>query len=79
MGAEAIRAGAAYGQKLTAQATAKNPNALRWGVSIDEYWKNFYKAPNFGETTPLERQVEKLMTQISKTSGRNIVTTVEKR
>lgn len=70
-GAEAIRVGAAYGQKLTAQATAKNPNALRWGVSIDDYWKNFYKAPDFGETTPLERQVEKLMTQIGKTSSRN--------
>jgi hypothetical protein len=70
-GAEAIRAGAAYGQKLTTQATAKNPNALRWGVVIDDYWKNFYKAPDFGETTPLDRQVEKLMAQIGKTSSRN--------
>lgn len=70
-GAEAIRVGAAYGQKLTMQATAKNPNALRWGVSIDDYWKNFYSAPDFGETTPLERQVEKLMAQVGKTSSRN--------
>lgn len=70
-GAEAIRTGASYGQKVTAQATAKNPNALRWGVVVDDYWKNFYKAPTVGEATRLERQVDKLMAQIGKPSNRN--------
>lgn len=68
-GAAAIRAGAAYGQTVTAQATVKNPNALRWGISIESYWKDFYTAPNDKETSPLTKQVNKLLEQTGQTSG----------
>ncbi len=66
-GAEAIRAGAAYGQNVTAQATSKNPQALRWGVNIESYWKNFYTAPDDREVSPLDQQVNRLMIQLGKT------------
>lgn len=68
---ETIRAGATYGQKLTAQATAKNPNAQRWGVSIDYYWKNFCMASDRKETSPMEHRVNKLLAQIGRTPTRN--------
>ncbi len=68
-GATAIRAGAAYGQTVTAQATVKNPNALRWGISIESYWKDFYTAPNDKEASPLTKQVNKLLEQTGQTSG----------
>lgn len=43
--AGAIRAGVIAGQTATRQATAKNPNALRWGISSEHYWKEFYTTP----------------------------------
>ena len=68
-GASAIRAGASYGQTVTAQAAARNPQALRWGVSMESYWKDFYTAPDTKDVSPLEKQVNRLMEQIGKTSS----------
>ncbi len=68
-GAGAIRAGASYGQSITAQATARNPQALRWGISMESYWKNFYTAPDAKEVSPLEKSVNRLMEQIGKPSS----------
>ena len=68
-GAGAIRAGASYGQTVTAQAAARNPQALRWGVSMDSYWKDFYTAPDTKDVSPLEKNVNRLMEQIGKTSS----------
>lgn len=68
-GARSIRAGVSAGQKLTVQATAKNPNALRWGISIESYWKGFYTTPNDKRTSPLAKQVNKLLVQAGQTSG----------
>ncbi len=68
-GAGAIRAGASYGQSITAQATARNPQALRWGISMESYWKNFYTAPDAKEVSPLEKSVTRLMEQIGKPSS----------
>ena len=68
-GAGAIRAGASYGQTVTAQAAARNPQALRWGISMESYWKDFYTAPDTKDVSPLEKQVNRLMEQIGKTSG----------
>ena len=68
-GASAIRTGASYGQAATAQATARNPQALRWGVSMESYWKDFYTTPDIKDVSPLEKQVNRLMEQIGKTSS----------
>ena len=68
-GAGAIRAGASYGQSITAQATARNPQALRWGINMESYWKNFYTAPDAKEVSPLEKSVNRLMEQIGKPSS----------
>ena len=68
-GASAIRAGASYGQTVTAQAAARNPQALRWGVSMESYWKDFYTAPDTKDVSPLEKNVNRLMEQIGKTSS----------
>ena len=68
-GAGAIHAGASVGQKLTTQATARNPHALRWGVSIESYWKEFYTAPDTKSVSPLEKNVNRLMVQIGKPSS----------
>lgn len=69
--AGAIRAGVSYGQAATAQAAARNPKALRWGIGMEQYWKDFYTAPDYRETSELDRQVDKLLEQIGQTSGRN--------
>lgn len=69
--AEAIRAGAAYGQKVTAQATAQNPNALRWGINIESYWKDFYTAPADKEITALGKQINRLLVQIGQIPSQN--------
>ena len=68
-GAGAIRAGASYGQTVTAQAAARNPQALRWGVSMESYWKDFYTAPDTRDVSPLEKNVNRLMEQIGKSSS----------
>ncbi len=68
-GAGAIRTGASYGQSVTVQATARNPNALRWGINIESYWEDFYTAPDAKDVSPLEKNVNRLMEQIGKTSG----------
>ena len=67
-GAGAIRAGAAYGQSVTVQATVKNPNALRWGISIESYWKDFYTDPDDKEISPLVKQMNRLLVQAGQTS-----------
>ncbi len=68
-GAGAIRAGVSAGEKLTAQATARNPKALRWGINIESYWKDFYTAPDTKDVSPLEKQINRLMKQTGKTSS----------
>lgn len=67
-GAGAIRAGAAHGQTVTAQATVKNPNALRWGISIESYWKDFYIDPDDKEVSPLAKQMNRLLVQAGQIS-----------
>ena len=69
--AEAIRAGAAYGQKVTAQASAKNPHTFRWGINIESYWKDFYTAPADKETTVLGKKINRLLVQIGQTPNQN--------
>lgn len=58
--AKAIQAGASAGQKITAQAAARNPNALRWGVSREYYWKEFYKTPEERGSTLMGLQIQYL-------------------
>lgn len=70
--AGAIRAGASYGQAAAARAAAKNPKALRWGVGMEHYWKNFYTAPGTGELSPLDKRVDALLAQIGQTSDRGV-------
>jgi len=65
-GAAAIRTGVSYGRTVTAEATAKNANALRWGVNIESYWKNFYTTPDDKEISPWAKQVNRLTVQIGK-------------
>lgn len=67
-GAGAIRAGAAYGQTVTAQATSQNPKALRWGINIESYWKDFYTTPADKEISPLAKQMNRLLIQSGQTS-----------
>lgn len=62
-GVGAIRAGASYGRTVTAQASVKNANALRWGVNIESYWKNFYTDPDDKELSSLAKRINKLLIQ----------------
>ena len=62
-GAGAIRAGVSAGQKLTAQAAARNPQALRWGISQEHYWKEFYKTPEERTPSRLDTQINNLLIQ----------------
>ena len=62
-GAGAIRAGVSAGQKLTAQAAAQNPQALRWGISQEHYWKEFYKTPEERRPSRLDTQINNLLIQ----------------
>lgn len=73
-GAAAIRAGASYGQMATAQASARNPQALRWGISSKSYWEDFYKTPDAREATPLEIQLNKLLVQAGQAPSRSCST-----
>ena len=65
-GAEAIRAGVTTGEVATAQAYAKNPEAARWGQSMEEYWRTFYTAPNLENQTATERQIEQMLAKIGR-------------
>lgn len=67
-GVEAIRAGVSAGQKLTDQVAVKNPNALRWGINIESYWKDFYTDPDDKELSPLAKQMNRLLVQTGQTS-----------
>ena len=69
--AGAIRAGASYGRTATAQAAARNPNALRWDIGMEYYWKDFYTAPDVSERTALDRQMDALFTPLGRTAGRS--------
>ena len=70
--AGAIRAGVSYGQSATAQAAAKNPNAMRWGISMEYYWKDFYTTPDASERSALDQQVDALLAQSGRTSNRGL-------
>ena len=61
--AKAIQAGASAGEKLTAQAAARNPQALRWGISQEHYWKEFYKTPEERTPSRLDTQINNLLIQ----------------
>lgn len=61
-GAKAIQAGVSAGEKLTAQAAVKAPKAARWGISMECYLQEFYKAPE-EETTVLGLQIKYLTNQ----------------
>lgn len=58
--ARAIQAGVSAGQRVTGQAAARNPNALRWGVSRESYWREFYKTPEERAPTVLGLQIQYL-------------------
>lgn len=51
---EAIRSGAAYGQTATAKAHAQNPKVSRWGISMQQYWKDFTTAPAYGRRSAFQ-------------------------
>lgn len=70
-GAEAIRAGVTTGEAATAQAYARNPEAARWGKSMEQYWKTFYTVPNLGSQTPKEQQIERMLAKIGRSPRRN--------
>lgn len=70
-GAEAIRAGVAKGEIVTAQAYTRNPSAARWGKSMEQYWRTFYTAPNLENQTPTERQIEQMLAKIGRSPRRN--------
>ena len=61
-GAKAIQAGVSAGKKLTAQAAVKAPKAARWGISMECYLQEFYKAPE-EKTTVLGLQIKYLTNQ----------------
>ena len=69
-GAEAIRAGVSYGQTATAQASKANPKVMRWGLSMENFWKDFYSTPEMREATALDRQVDKLLEQAGQSNSR---------
>lgn len=68
-GAEAIRAGVAYGKEATAKAAAKNPEVFRWGNPMEQYWKDFYTTPEPREKNDLDRQVEAMLAQMGSPSN----------
>ena len=68
--AGAIRAGASYGQAATAQAGKANPKVMRWGLSMENYWKDFYTTPEDREHSLLDKHVDALLAQIGRTSDR---------
>lgn len=69
-GAEAIRAGVTIGEAATAQA-ARNPEAARWGQSMEQYWKTFYTVPNLGIQTPKEQQIAQMLARIGRSPRRS--------
>ena len=70
-GAEAIRAGVTTGEAATAQAYARNPEAARWGQSMEQYWKTFYTVPNLGVQTPKEQQIAQMLARIGRSPRRS--------
>ncbi len=65
--AKAIQAGASAGEKLTAQAAARAPEAARWGVSMKHYLQEFYKAPEERKPSRLDTQIHNLLIQAGQT------------
>lgn len=70
-GAEAIRAGVTYGRAATTKAYAKNPDATRWGESMDQYWETFYTEPNLENLTESEQQIEQMLAMIGRSPRRS--------
>lgn len=70
-GAEAIRAGVTTGKAATTQAYIRNPEATRWGESMEQYWKTFYTVPNLGSQTPKEQQIEQMLAIIGRSPRRS--------
>lgn len=65
-GAEAIRAGVARGKIATAQAYSNNPESIRWGTPMEQYWQTFYDVPDPEKQSPSARQIERLLAQIGR-------------
>ena len=70
-GAEAIRAGVTHGKAATAKAYAKNPDAARWGKSMDQYWETFYTIPRLENQTASEQQIEQMLAMIGRSPRRS--------
>ena len=70
-GAEAIRAGVTHGKAATAKAYAKDPDATRWGKSMDQYWETFYTVPRLENQTASEQQIEQMLAMIGRSSRRS--------
>ena len=73
-GAEAIRAGVTHGKAATAKAYAKDPDATRWGKSMDQYWETFYTVPRLENQTASEQQIEQMLAMIGRSSRRSKIT-----
>lgn len=44
---------------------------MRWGLSMETYWKDFYKTPEAKESTALDQQIDKMLAQTSQSSNRS--------
>ncbi|MCI8284444.1 MAG: hypothetical protein HFE90_04145 [Firmicutes bacterium] len=58
--ADAVRAGVSYGKTATAQAHANNPKVLRFGNSMEYFWKNFYTEPKSQVSGVMKQHVNSL-------------------
>ena len=65
--AQAIRAGASAGQELTARASARNPQVLRWGNSSSSYWQEFYQDPADRKLSAWEIRINQMLAQSGQT------------
>lgn len=70
-GAEAIRAGVTCGEAATAQAHAKNPKAVRWGMPMERYWGTFYTVPAPRKQTLSDLQIQRMLAQIGRSPSRS--------
>ncbi|MEY8403834.1 hypothetical protein AALA54_10915 [Oscillospiraceae bacterium 44-34] len=63
MKAETMISKGLVSDSMAAQAAARNPQALRWGISQEHYWKEFYKTPEERTPSRLDTQINNLLIQ----------------
>lgn len=69
--AQAIRAGATFGQAITAQAAEKNPQVRRWSADMTDFWNNFYVTPEHEELSQLERSIQQMLSHVGQSRTYN--------